>query len=490
MPAFKYFAIFGAMRTGSNLLERNLNQFDGIICHGELFNPGFIGKSEQTTFMGVDLAEREADPERLIGRIIEQSGGTLPGFRIFQGHDHRVFRKALADPDCAKIILRRRPIDSFVSLQIAKITDQWILGNAPKRKTAQIRYDGSAYRGYLKALASYEAELRQRLQEAGQTAFELRYEDLKTPAVLNGLARYLGSDDRRNHFEESIRRQNPEPLSEKVTNFGDMIADLGGLEGDDLDSLVAPEADRGIGIRDIVVCSKAPVLFVPLPGVDGTRALALMGRLDGASPDAQMTGLTQKELACWLDEAGQDLTSFTLVEHPLARAYGVYMSHIFPPQDPLFPKIRRRLKAQFDVPLPEKGDDLSAWSLDQHRDAFEGFLMFLKSNLAGQTSVRIDGQWEAQHKLLASVQTAQPVARIVKDCDFEAFASELEGSATPVSDAQVVHPFELGEIYTKRLENLARAAYGKDYRLFGFGEWRPAQSILPQDLIGFEGRAP
>ncbi len=472
MPAFKYFAIFGAMRTGSNLLERNLNQFDGIICHGELFNPGFIGKSEQTEFMGVDLAEREANPERLIERIIETSGDTLPGFRIFQGHDHRVFSRALADPDCAKIILRRRAIDSFVSLKIAKITDQWILGNAPKRKVAQVHFDGAEYRDYLGALGSYESELRKRLQEAGQTAFELRYEDLKTPAVLNGLAAYLGSDDRRNHFEENIRRQNPEPLSEKVSNYQEMLADLGDLGTDELNGQVAPEAERGIGIRDLIVCPQSPVLFAPLPGVHNSPAEALMGHLDCASSDKLQTGLSQKQLAIWLDEAGQDLKSFTVVDHPLARAYRVYMSHIFPTVEPIYPKIRRRLKAQFDVPLPEKGDDLSDWTVDQHRAGFEGFLMFLKSNLAAQTSIRIDGQWEAQHKLLGSVQSAQPIARIVKAGTLEEFASEIVGGAGyKVPKAPVQKPFALADIYNKRLENLARAAYAKDYRLFGFAEW-------------------
>ena len=41
----RYFAIFGAMRTGSNLLERSINQFPGLHCHGELFNPSFVGKA-------------------------------------------------------------------------------------------------------------------------------------------------------------------------------------------------------------------------------------------------------------------------------------------------------------------------------------------------------------------------------------------------------------------------------------------------------------
>lgn len=33
---FTYFTIFGAMRTGSNLLEHSLDQYAGLAGHGEL----------------------------------------------------------------------------------------------------------------------------------------------------------------------------------------------------------------------------------------------------------------------------------------------------------------------------------------------------------------------------------------------------------------------------------------------------------------------
>ncbi len=42
-PTFDYFVVFAEMRTGSNFLEANLNAFAGLTCHGEAFNPHFIG---------------------------------------------------------------------------------------------------------------------------------------------------------------------------------------------------------------------------------------------------------------------------------------------------------------------------------------------------------------------------------------------------------------------------------------------------------------
>ncbi len=468
--AFKYFAIFGAMRTGSNLLERNLNQYEHILCHGELFNPSFIGKEGQLEYLGITLASREDDPGKMIKKIVNKSGESIPGFRIFQGHDPRVFRQALTDSNCGKIVLRRRPIDSFISLKIAQATDQWILGNAPKRRTAQVNFDLHEYRDYLDRLSQYDQALRSGLQEAGQAAFELRYEDLKSVPVMNGLATYLGVEERRNSFEEEIKRQNPEPLSQKVSNYAQMMDELAQIGSERTESEHFPETGRGLGVRDMIVCNNVSVLLAPLPGVNVDKALFMMGQLDGAEPGTLTTGLKQKELNNWLEDA-RKLSSFAVVQHPLERAYQAFQKHIFPPTGATYPKIRRRLKAHFDVPLP---DDLEDWSVEKHANCFEAFLVFLKSNVSGQTSIRIDGQWEMQHKLLSSISNVLPIANIVREDEIETYSAELSarhGKAVTTMPTSPSGEIRLVEIYSRRLENLARAAYAKDYRLLGFGDW-------------------
>ena len=468
---FNYFAIYGAMRTGSNLLEQNLNQYDGITCHGELFNPTFIGKAGQEDYLGIDLPTREVNPDRLIAQMIDRADGDLPGFRIFQGHDQRVFRSSLNDENCAKIILRRTPLDSFVSLKIARATDQWILGNAPKRRSEVISFDVAEYREYLTRLAEYESELRVLLQSAGQTAFELRYEDLKSIDVMNGLATYLGIAQRRDSFDEKIKRQNPEPLSEKVSNYEQMVDALAMLGQEVGHGDHAPLIERNAGVRDTIVCRHAPVLFAPVPGVDALPALNMMAQFDQADPAELKTGMNQKELAHWLENS-KDLISFSVVDHPLERAYCVYMSHIFPPDGTPFPKIRRRLQKHFDVDLP---DNLDGWTLEKHALAFERFLVFLKMNLAGQTGIRIDANWEAQHKLVARIVRVLPIGRVIRRADFSAemkIVAEKLGKPFEPTSAVDRTQYELKDIYTRRLENLARASYAKDYRMFGFADWQ------------------
>jgi LPS sulfotransferase NodH len=60
--AFDYFVVLAEMRTGSNLLESHLNAARDLKCHGELFNPTFIGGQGQKDYLGVSLDQRDRDP--------------------------------------------------------------------------------------------------------------------------------------------------------------------------------------------------------------------------------------------------------------------------------------------------------------------------------------------------------------------------------------------------------------------------------------------
>ena len=72
---FKSFVVFAEMRTGSNFLESNLNAFDGITCHGEAFNPHFIGYPKSTEILGIDQQTRDNDPTKLLVAIRDKTKG-------------------------------------------------------------------------------------------------------------------------------------------------------------------------------------------------------------------------------------------------------------------------------------------------------------------------------------------------------------------------------------------------------------------------------
>ena len=74
---FDMFVLFAEMRTGSNYLEDNLNQMPGLACHGELFNPHFVGQHNRNEKFGVNLRDRDANPDPLL--ILKSREPGLPG---------------------------------------------------------------------------------------------------------------------------------------------------------------------------------------------------------------------------------------------------------------------------------------------------------------------------------------------------------------------------------------------------------------------------
>ena len=152
---FDYFIVFAEMRTGSNFLETNLNAFAGLSCHGEAFNPHFIGYPNRDEILGVTLEQRSADPLRLL-QAIRDEPGVLSGFRFFHDHDPRVLDACLNDPRCAKIVLTRNPLDSYVSWKIAQATGQWKLTDVRRRKDSKVRFDGVEFKRHVEELQDLE----------------------------------------------------------------------------------------------------------------------------------------------------------------------------------------------------------------------------------------------------------------------------------------------------------------------------------------------
>ena len=456
---FRYFAIFGAMRTGSNLLERSLNQFSNLHCHGELFNPAFIGKEGRSELHGISLHDRELDPSRLIDAITEADDTTIPGFRIFQDHDTRVTQLALKDPDCGRIILSRDPLDSYVSLKIARQTDQWMLGNIKKRKAAQIVFDPAEYDVYRQELSGYYAHLRRVMQVSGTTAFDLAYQDIKDLNVLNGLGRFLGATDDLQSLEEPIKRQNPEPLHQKVVNYEEML--------DHLDLPFVPindSADSDVPIGKLIehAIGTDRLFYMPMPGVGDVKLRNSIAEISN-----QQGFNNQNKLSNWLDDNIAALP-FTVIQHPVERAYHVFCTRIARDGRKGYPRVRQRLKNHHGLALDY---DLHTPPKDSWAEDFEAFCTFLKANLAGQTGIRIDLEWTLQSQILHTVGGYVPIRRILKVNELPSFCAENGISAESTEPAVPQAPVALADAYSKRIENLLRAAYAKDYRKFGFGPW-------------------
>jgi len=158
---FDYFVVFAEMRTGSNFLEANINSFPALSCLGEAFNPHFIGYPNREDCLGVSEEARNREPHVLIEAVKNAQG--LAGFRFFHDHEPRVLNDILNNPRCAKIILTRNPVESYVSWKIAQETGQWKLTNVAKRKDATAVFDAKEFGAHLEVLQAFQLRLMKAL---------------------------------------------------------------------------------------------------------------------------------------------------------------------------------------------------------------------------------------------------------------------------------------------------------------------------------------
>ncbi|OAN67750.1 nodulation protein NodH [Sulfitobacter sp. EhC04] len=471
---FHSFVVFAEMRTGSNFLETNLNAFGGIKCHGEAFNPHFLGYPHNEPILGIDQKTRDRDPHILL-KAIRGNTARLSGFRYFHDHDPRIFDAVMEDAKCAKIILTRNPVDSYVSWKIAQETGQWKLTDVKAQKTAQAVFDAREFEAHLEALQAFQVTLLNRLQVSGQTAFYVAYDDLQSVEVMNGLARYLGVDETLDALDSNLKKQNPSPISAKVSNYDEMTAALSRLDRFDLTRTPNFEPRRGPNVPSYVAAAQAPLLYLPLRSAPRVEIMQWLAALDGAGRGALSSKMTQKDLRLWKrDHPGH--RSFTVIRHPLARAHDAFCRHILTTGKGSFVQLRKTMMRRYNMPLPADGPD-AGYGLAEHRAAFAAFLVWLKGNLAGQTAIRVDAAWCSQAQAIQGFGELCLPDRIIREDDMAEELAALAASvgiadAPPPPLPEADQPFTLNAIYDDEIEKLATQAYQRDYVTFGFSSWK------------------
>ena len=467
MSRFDTFVMFAEMRTGSNFLESNLNALSGVECHGEAFNPHFIGQPNREAILGVSYAQRLQDPHLLLEAIRAQPD-TLGGFRYFNDHDPRVLDAILADPRCAKIVLTRNPVESYVSWKIASATGQWKLTNAKHVKTDVVDFDSAEFEGHLERLQAFQMQVMRALQTSGQTAFYIDYEDIQDLEVMNGLAAFLGIPARLDALERTLKKQNPEPLETKVANFDAMEGALARLDRFNLNRTPNFEPRRGAAVPGFVAAATSPLLYMPVKSGPEEALTAWLTALDGAAP---VGNFTQKTLRQW-KQARPGHRSFTVLRHPLARAHSAFVDKIVTRGPGSFSEIRETLRKHFGLKLPE-----DALTPDQHAAAFTAFLGFLKANLGGQTAIRVDAAWASQTAILQGMAGFALPDLILREEDLPQALpalARLSDRAAPALPATDPHTALLAQIVTPQMQTLAREIYQRDMITFGYGPWTPA----------------
>ena len=468
MAQFDYFVVLAEMRTGSNLLEAYLNSFDGLSCEGEVFNPAFVAYPKIDALYGVTRAARDADPLALLALIADQPG--LNGFRYFHDHDPRVFDRFMADPRCAKIVLTRNPLESYVSLKIARETQQWRLGDVKNKRAAQVVFDSVEFAEHVAELQGFQTRVQRVLQTTGQTAFYIGYEDIKDLDIINGLAGWLGLTERIEQAPRKMKRQNPEPLDEKLLNPEAVSDGIARLDRFNLSRTPNFEPRQSPPIGAFRACARTPLVHAPIPGGNDRAIHAWMAQIDGVDPDALRRDFTPRGWRDW-QAAHPQRVAFIVLRHPLDRAHETFVRQIVLGKRV---NVRAFIERVHGVSLPRNAAEARGWADAEHRAGFLGYLHFVQANLAGQTALPTRAIWASQSRLIEAIVTQCPPHRLIRAErlaeDLPALGRELGQELPEFADGPSDLPLDLAAIHDPALDTACRTAYAEDYLRLGFGD--------------------
>lgn len=214
---------------------------------------------------------------------------------------------------------------------------------------------------------------------------------------------------------------------------------------------------------------------MPIRSGPEAEVQAWMAALDDVAVEALHTRLNQKGLRHWMDRT-KGHRSFTVLRHPAARAHAAFCQRILHRGPGCLGEIRRVLRNFHKLPIPGPGPDES-YDKQAHHAAFTAFLEFLRANLRGQTSVRVDSNWATQTSVLQGMAQFCLPDVIVREEDMtrqlDALATQIgRPGAAPAPVAAPDTPFALDDIYDDAIEALVADIYQRDYLMFGWDRWR------------------
>jgi hypothetical protein len=474
-----YFVILATMRSGSNHLERTLAAAPDVLAAGELFNPAFVGQPARVERFGIGRAARDRDPLAMLAALRDAAGPRIAGFRLFPGHDRRVFDHVLADPDCARVVLRRSPLDSYLSLRIAASQDVWqVSARRPLPDRPHIAFDPIDFARHVEEQQAFYDSIRTGLARHGNPALWVAYPDLLEAETLAGIARFIGSREApQRRPRATLRKQNPQPAIAKVSNPLDLVRSVQMLDREALFSRPDFEVARRVVAPEAMIARRAGLLYLPVPGTNPDRVATWLGAHEaqcaGAAPADPMAPTGIRPMLRWLRRVPGH-QRFTVVAHPLARAHAVFRDSIVAPAGSRFARLRTVLAADFGVLLPEAwpAPDFDAAA---YRTALLGFLRFVAANHARQTMVRVNARWASQAAWLAGLPSEVAPHHVFRADQLITAAGFLETSRglkpCPLPPMAAEPAPDLSEIHDADLERAARDALARDYTAFGFGSW-------------------
>ncbi len=271
--SYRQFIILCMARTGSRMLVQALNSHPDIRCFDEIFNPRLpyvaYGVWEYYKRRVEDMALRSENPARFLDERIfcEHPEGTQAvGFKAAYGHVSEfpgVVEHLRDNRELHVIHLKRRNLLRLLtSIKIAEMTGVWFEGDSkamlrkrltarnvlqaarhPRRAAARLyqlwrgpdRPDRAPTKISVDEFKTFIDETHSRVSHFDSLfhthpLITVHYEDLadRRQQVFDQVQKFLGVKTR--PFTTTLRRQNPEPLNDLISNYDELYeAFRGGL---------------------------------------------------------------------------------------------------------------------------------------------------------------------------------------------------------------------------------------------------------------------
>jgi len=221
------FFILGQERTGSSLLREAMHHCPHVHMENEIFNPGDRGFNSDLGF-GTDL-DFGTDFESICEGYLRRHRISVRavGCKIFYTHlTDDEWEKFLALRDFKIVhLLRRNRLRCYVSLLIAEKTNTWYENQSQATLALderRVQIDHRELLRFIHKSRAHEARASERLRHSD--VLEIHYEDLVTDLETSVLAalEHVGAGTEWNGELVSLRRQNPEPLSNLIINYEEL----------------------------------------------------------------------------------------------------------------------------------------------------------------------------------------------------------------------------------------------------------------------------
>jgi len=223
------FVILGTARTGSNFLAETITQHPEIQCFGEVFNPTEISRlPDMISSDPKKIMEwRDQHPLEFLDRLWNISHGKrITGFKFFFPQNQIAKNVIMEDQDIGKIILRRRNVvRQYVSLQIALENNQWGIRDPHTALKTVVHIDPNALQKFTENTHREYAMTIDMIRRKNQQYLEVVYEDMVGPDgknIFQEIYDFLGVQYV--DLQSALLKQHPEPLSELIDNFSEVIA--------------------------------------------------------------------------------------------------------------------------------------------------------------------------------------------------------------------------------------------------------------------------